>query len=116
MLSQKRRILVSASKSLDGAFIRVKVYGQKKDASGKCFSYMAVSQEQQGSSLSVLLVPHEEECMSSDDKNRKWVVTGIVIGICGSLLITCGIMWVARDIFQRWARGTSNKDEENLIT
>ena len=89
--------------------------GQQRDANGKCFSYMAVSQEQQGSSLSVLLVPREEAC-KSNGRNSAWVIGGVVMGVLGGLLITLGVLWVGRDIFQNWARGRPDEDEINLIS
>lgn len=108
-------MLVTASEGVNGAFNRVELNGQQRDADGNCFSYMAVSQEQQGSSLSVLLVPREEECKSRG-RNSAWVVGGVVMGVIGGLLITLGVLWLGRDIFQNWARGRADEDEISLIS
>lgn len=48
--------------------------------------------------------------------NRNWIVTGIVIGIMGSLVILCGVMWAARDVLQQWVQaGRSRMYEEAVV-
>lgn len=100
--------------SLNGAFNRIELSGQKKDASGKCFGYMAVSQEQQGATLSVLLVPREEVCRDGG-KSRRWVITGVTLGVVGATVIGFGILWLWRDTCQRWARGNPDDDQVGLL-
>lgn len=96
---------------MSGAYnYKLEVKGQKRDKnSGKCFAYMAVSQEARGSTLSVLLVPREESC-KEDVSRRRWVIVGVVIGLVGGLVITIGVMWLARDTCQRWARGGDDSE------
>ena len=74
-----RRILISASGGVSGAFVRVELKGQQRDArTGRCYSYFAASQEQQDGQLSVLLVPREEKCKSKP--STRWIVAGVVFG------------------------------------
>lgn len=103
---------MNATASLNGAFNGVELRGQKKDASGKCFTYMAVSQDQQGAVLSVLLVPREERCRSS---GRRWVISGVTIGLVGGAVILFGVLWLGRDTCQRWARGSPDADQIGLL-
>ena len=103
-------MLVSASGTLSGAYNKVELQGQKRDKSGKCFAYMAVSQDAQGSTLSVLLVPREEACKDGSS-GRRWVIGGVVMGLVGGFVIVVGVMWLARDTCQRWAQG---KEEDEL--
>lgn len=107
-------MLVSASGVVNGAYNRVDMKGQKRDKSaGKCFAYMAVSQEAQGSTLSVLLVPREETCKDGSS-GRRWVIGGVVMGLVGGLVIVVGVMWLARDTCQRWAH-FKRDDEMGLL-
>ena len=104
---------MSASGTLSGAYNKVELKGQKRDKSGKCFAYMAVSQDAQGSTLSVLLVPREEACKDASS-GRRWVIGGVVMGLVGGFVIVVGVMWLARDTCQRWARGRED-DELGLL-
>ena len=94
-----RRVLVSASGGLDGMYSQIDLKGQQQrdTNSGRCYTYFSAGQAQQSGSLSVLLVPKEEQCKASI--SRTWLITGITMGVIGGLLITCGMLWVGRDVF-----------------
>lgn len=109
----ERRILVSATNGVEGAFMRVELKGQKRGADGKCYGYFAATQDQQQQSLSVLLVPREEPCKVRT--SRTWIIAGVTMGVLGSLLILFGVLWVGRDLFQRWARGSDNEEKDLLV-
>jgi uncharacterized membrane protein len=46
--------------------------------------------------------------------SKRWIISGVIMGVVGGLLIILGIVWVFRDIAQTWARG-GDGEEGSLI-
>lgn len=62
--------------------------------------------------MSVLMVAREVDCKTS---GRSWIITGVVLGIVGVLIIAVGLLFLFRDTAQRWARRGAPEEGTFLI-
>lgn len=101
--AETRRVdLVNATRIV-GNFAAIRVTGdEQRQGDGSCVSYFVASTDQIGGDLSVLVAPKSTACKSG--ASQRWVVGGVVIGLIGGLVIGVGLMYVFRDIVERWAR------------
>ena len=113
--SDTRRLGLINATQIVGSFASIRVKGdeQRTSKDGTCTSYFVASTDRVGGELSVLIVPKEEACKGGGSSKR-WVVSGVVLGVVGGLVITTGLMYVFREAADRWARRPTD-DEGTLL-
>ena len=114
--SDTRRVGLINATQIVGSFASIRVKGdeQRTSKDGTCTSYFVASTDRVGGELSVLIVPKEEACKGGGSSKR-WVVSGVVLGVVGGLVITIGLMYVFRDAVERWARRYDNDEDGTLL-